>query len=90
MGALLGRAVLTVLLKKAVASWTSRLGATVAVSGVAAAIDPQLLGMVPDQFKPYVIGALGVGFVLARHRQEILAMYAELKAAALAGVEPPK
>lgn len=81
MNALLVRAIGGVLAKRAMKSLTAWLGAAVAGTGAAAAINPEILEMIPESLRGYAIAGVGVAVVLARHRREILAVWAELKAA---------
>jgi len=81
MGGLIGKVLLSVLAKKASKSVTAWIGAGAAVGGVAATLDPQLVALVPEQYRAPVLALLGIAVVLARHRQDIMAMYAEAKAA---------
>lgn len=71
---------LALLLKRASKSLTSWLGTAVAGTGVVAAIDPQILAMIPENLRGYVVAAVGLAVVLARHRQELSTIAAEAKA----------
>lgn len=80
MSGLLVKAVVGVLARKATRSVTSYIGATVAAAGAATVIDPTLIGMIPDQYRGYVGMGVGAAVILARHRQDIIDMYAKLRA----------
>lgn len=81
MGGLIGKVLLDVLVKKATKSVTSYIGAAAVAGGVATTVDPQLLSLIPEQYRAPALAVLGVAIVLARHRQDITAMYSEAKAA---------
>jgi hypothetical protein len=84
---LLSKAIGRVLVTTATKSVTSWLGAAVVGTGTAAAIDPELLDLIPEHARGYVIAAIGLGVILARHRAAIIAAYAQLRAELKAAVE---
>jgi hypothetical protein len=84
---LTGKAIVGVLKRKATKSVTSWLGAATAAGGGALALDPELLNAIPENVRGYVMLAIGVGVILARHRQEIFELYAKLRAELKAAVD---
>jgi hypothetical protein len=80
MSSLFLKAVLSVLLKRAAKSVTSWLAVVAAGGATTLALDPQLLAYIPHGALPYLVVAYGVLVVLARHREEITAVYGALQA----------
>lgn len=80
MSGILAKAVGGIIARRAVKSVTSWLGTAVAVTGGAAVIEPEVLEAIPEPVRGWAVLAVGVAVVLARHRKEITALYADLKA----------
>ena len=57
--------------KRAKKSATIAVATGVGVSGIAAVIDPDLLGLIPEQYRGWVILGLSVIIAIARLRKEI-------------------
>ena len=68
-----------VIARRAARSATSVVGGAVVATGAAAAIDPELLELIPENLRGYAIAVIGIAVVLARHRREILAVLADLR-----------
>ena len=81
MAPIIVKAVTSVVLRKARKSVTAWIGTAIAVTGGAAVIAPEVLESIPEGLRGYAVAAVGVAVVLARHRQEITALYQDLKAA---------
>lgn len=84
---LAGKAIVGVLKRKALKSATSWLGGLTAAAGGAAVIDPELVQLIPENARGYVMIAVGVLVILGRHRGEIIAAYAQLRAEVKAAVD---
>lgn len=76
---LLVKAAVAVLISKAKKSVTSWLAVVGAGGAATLALDPALLAYMPHGALPYLAAAYGVALVLARHREEIMAVYTALK-----------
>ena len=67
------------LLKKALKSATAGVAAGGILGGAAAAIDPELLAMVPENLRPYILLGFAALVLLARLRKDIGGMVSEAK-----------
>lgn len=70
------------LVKRARKSATAWIAGAITAAGATAAINPELLELIPEQWRGYAISGIGVAVLAARFRREFMAELRDEKAKA--------
>lgn len=90
MSGLLAKAVVGVLKRRAAKSVTTWIGGALVAAGGTAAVAPDVLELIPENYRGAAVVVVGAVVVLSRHRKEIFELYGTLRAefkAAVAAAE---
>ena len=83
---MLKKLIVGVLLKRIKKTFTSWLGGAVVATGGAAYVHPEILELIPENWRGTVIGLVGLAVIFGRNRRALVDAWKKLKADANADI----